>query len=64
MPELPDISAYIGALKSRIVGRPLERVRLASAFLLRTAEPPIADTEGRVVRELRRVGKRIVSEKP
>jgi len=59
MPELPDISAYIGALKTRIVGRPLERVRLASAFLLRTAEPPIADTEGRVVRELRRVGKRI-----
>lgn len=59
MPELPDISAYIGALESRIVGRPLERVRLASAFLLRTAQPPIAEVEGRVVRELRRVGKRI-----
>jgi formamidopyrimidine-DNA glycosylase len=59
MPELPDISAYIGALETRIVGRPLERVRLASAFLLRTADPPISQVEGRVVRDLRRVGKRI-----
>jgi formamidopyrimidine-DNA glycosylase len=59
MPELPDIAAYIGALEPRIVGQRLERVRLASAFLLRTVEPPIGDVEGRVVRELRRVGKRI-----
>jgi formamidopyrimidine-DNA glycosylase len=59
MPELPDISAYISALEPRIVGQPLERVRLASAFLLRTVEPPIADVEGRIVRELRRIGKRI-----
>jgi len=59
MPELPDIVAYIGALESRIVGQPLERVRLASAFLLRTVQPPIASVEGRVVRELRRIGKRI-----
>ncbi len=59
MPELPDIAAYISALESRIVGQPLERVRLASVFLLRTAEPPISDAEGRVVRELRRIGKRI-----
>jgi formamidopyrimidine-DNA glycosylase len=59
MPELPDIAAYIGALKSRIVGQPLERVRLASAFLLRTSQPPLASVEGRTVRELRRVGKRI-----
>ena len=60
MPELPDIAAYIGALESRIVGQPLERIRLASAFLLRTAQPPLASVEGRTVRELRRVGKRIV----
>jgi formamidopyrimidine-DNA glycosylase len=59
MPELPDIAAYISALEPRIVGQPLLRVRLANPFLLRTAEPPIASAEGRTVRELRRVGKRI-----
>ena len=59
MPELPDIVAYIGALESRIVGQPLQRVRIAGAFLLRTVQPPVANVEGRVVRELRRVGKRI-----
>jgi formamidopyrimidine-DNA glycosylase len=59
MPELPDIAAYIFALESRIVGQPVERVRLASPFLLRTAQPPITNVEGRVVRELRRIGKRI-----
>src|SRR5438094_2958582 len=60
MPELPDISAYITALESRIVGEPIEHVRLATPFLLRTVEPPIASVEGRGVRELRRIGKRIV----
>lgn len=60
MPELPDIAAYIGALESRIVGQPLEHVRLNSAFLLRTAQPPLVSVEGRTVRRLRRVGKRIV----
>jgi formamidopyrimidine-DNA glycosylase len=59
MPELPDIAAYISALKPRIVSQPLIRVRLASPFLLRTAQPPIKSVEGRVGRELRRVGKRI-----
>jgi formamidopyrimidine-DNA glycosylase len=59
MPELPDIVAYISALEPRIVGQPLERVRLTSAFLLRTVRPPLASVEGRVVRELRRIGKRI-----
>jgi formamidopyrimidine-DNA glycosylase len=59
MPELPDITAYISALESRVVGQPLEHIRLASAFLLRTAQPPITDVEGHVVRELRRIGKRI-----
>jgi formamidopyrimidine-DNA glycosylase len=59
MPELPDVAAYISALEPRIVGQPLVRVRLANPFLLRTAEPPIASAEGRTVRELRRVGKRI-----
>ena len=59
MPELPDISAYISALEARILAQPIERVRLASVFLLRTAEPPVTDMEGRTVRELRRIGKRI-----
>ncbi len=59
MPELPDIAAYISALEPRIIGQPLEHVRIASAFLLRTARPPVASVEGRVVRELRRIGKRI-----
>ena len=59
MPELPDISAYISALEPRIVGQPLQQARIASAFLLRTAQPPIGGAEGQVVRELRRVGKRI-----
>jgi formamidopyrimidine-DNA glycosylase len=59
MPELPDIAAYITALESRILGQPLQRVRLASPFLLRTAQPPLASVEGRRVEELRRIGKRI-----
>ena len=59
MPELPDVAAYISALEPRIVGQTLERVRLSSASLLRTVDPPLASVEGRVVRELRRIGKRI-----
>jgi len=59
MPELPDIAAYLTALESRILGQPLDEVRLASAFLLRTAQPPLSGTHGRVTRELRRIGKRI-----
>ncbi len=59
MPELPDIAAYISALESRILGQPLKRVRLQSAFLLRSVQPPLADVEGQLVREIRRIGKRI-----
>jgi formamidopyrimidine-DNA glycosylase len=59
MPELPDIAAYLMALDARIIGQPIQQVRLASPFLLRTAQPPLASVEGRVVRELRRIGKRI-----
>ena len=59
MPELPDIVVYIEALESRIAGQTLERVRIGSPFLLRTVQPTIADIEGRTVREIRRVGKRI-----
>jgi formamidopyrimidine-DNA glycosylase len=59
MPELPDISAYITALEPRILGQTLERVRLGSVFLLRTADPPLTSAEGRTVVALRRIGKRI-----
>jgi formamidopyrimidine-DNA glycosylase len=59
MPELPDIAAYITALEPRIVGQPMERVRLQSAFLLRTAQPPVKNVESCMVREVRRIGKRI-----
>ena len=59
MPELPDIAAYISALEARIVGQPLERVRLASVFLLRTVDPPLESVEGRLVVGIRRIGKRI-----
>ncbi len=59
MPELPDITAYITALEPRIQGARLDHVRLASVFLLRTVDPPIASVEGKTVRALRRVGKRI-----
>jgi formamidopyrimidine-DNA glycosylase len=59
MPELPDIAAYLHALTPRIVGKPLEHVRIASPFLLRTVKPAITDVEGHKVREFRRIGKRI-----
>jgi formamidopyrimidine-DNA glycosylase len=59
MPELPDISAYLSALQERIVGQPLQQVRLNSPFLLRTAAPPISGAVGRQVMELRRIGKRV-----
>jgi formamidopyrimidine-DNA glycosylase len=59
VPELPDITAYLTALDPRIVGKRLEHVRLASPFLLRTAQPPVSSVEGRVVQGLRRIGKRI-----
>lgn len=59
MPELPDVAAYIAALEPRIIGEKLERARVASISLLRTSNPPLSSVEGRVVRELRRIGKRI-----
>jgi len=59
MPELPDIAAYITALEPRVVGEPIEHVRVASPFLLRTVDPPLSAVEGKRIRELQRVGKRI-----
>jgi formamidopyrimidine-DNA glycosylase len=59
MPELPDIEAYLTALQPRVLGQRLERIRLASPFLLRTVQPSPVDVEGHVVTDLKRVGKRI-----
>src|SRR5919109_2450934 len=59
MPELPDVTVYIEALDQRIVGQPLEAVRIASPSLLKTARPPIRSAEGRKVVRLRRIGKLI-----
>jgi formamidopyrimidine-DNA glycosylase len=59
VPELPDIVVYIEALEKRIIGQTLEHVRLASPFLLRTVDPPLPSAEGKTVRKLRRIGKRI-----
>ena len=60
MPELPDVVVYVEALERRVIGQPLLHVRLANPFLLRTAVPPIASAEGKRVRGVRRLGKRIV----
>jgi formamidopyrimidine-DNA glycosylase len=59
VPELPDIVIYIEALEQRILGQVLEKVRVVSPFLLRTVDPPLSSVEGKSVRELRRIGKRI-----
>jgi len=59
MPELPDITVYLEALESRVIGHTLARIQLNSPFLLRTATPPINSIEGKEVVELRRLGKRI-----
>ncbi len=59
MPELPDVTVYIEALESRILGRKLEKAQIAGPFLLRTIEPPAAACEGHAVTSLRRLGKRV-----
>ena len=62
MPELPDVVVYIEHLTTRVVGQPLERVRLATPFLVRSVDPPLREAEGRRVIGVRRLGKRIVLE--
>jgi formamidopyrimidine-DNA glycosylase len=60
MPELPDVTVYCEALERRIAGQRLDRVKLASPFVLRSYEPPLDATFGRKVAGIRRIGKRIV----
>ncbi len=59
MPELPDITLYLEALEKHVLHQPLERVRIAHPFLLRTAEPPVSAADNKKVLALRRLGKRI-----
>lgn len=60
MPELPDISIYIERLEDLVGAQPLEEIRFASPFFLRTAQPPICSIHGAVVQGFERIGKRIV----
>jgi formamidopyrimidine-DNA glycosylase len=60
MPEFPDLELYRSALESRVVGQPLQKVRLGSPFVLRSVEPPLSTTFGKKVLGTRRIGKRIV----
>jgi len=60
VPELPDLTVYVECLAARCEGRPLERVRITGPSLLRSVVPPISQAEGRVVEDVRRLGKRIV----
>src|SRR5688572_30100555 len=62
MPELPDVELYLSALRTHIVGHKLERIRLATPFLLRSVDPPLETAVGRTVTGVRRIGKRIVWE--
>jgi len=60
VPELPDVTIYLEALESRVLSRRLDKVRLASPFVLRTVEPAVSELAGKHVTSLRRLGKRIV----
>ena len=62
MPELPDILLYLHALRPRVVGRQVQRIRLVSPFLLRSVEPPLSAIDGRTIVNLHRLGKRVVFE--
>src|SRR5712692_4362801 len=62
MPELPDVTVYIEALEERVLHQPIQKIRIASPFVVRSFEPPIGEAEGKKVLRLRRLGKRIVFE--
>ncbi len=62
MPELPDVDVYVIHLQRRIAQATLERIRLASPFVLRSVEPPLREAEGKAVARVSRMGKRIVIE--
>src|SRR5574338_1520403 len=62
MPELPDVTVYLEALAPRVLNQPLERLRIGNPFVVRSIDPPPDEVEGRRVRGLRRIGKRLVFE--
>jgi formamidopyrimidine-DNA glycosylase len=59
MPELPDVTVYVERIAAKTVGRRLEQVRISNPFVVRSVDPPIGEIEGKSVREVRRIGKRI-----
>lgn len=59
MPELPDVTVYVELIAAKTVGRKIERARVTNPFVVRSVDPPIRDVEGKTVREIRRIGKRI-----
>ena len=59
MPELPDVTVYVETIASHVLGRKLEKLRITNAFVVRSVDPPIYEIEGKTVRAVRRIGKRI-----
>ncbi len=59
MPELPDVVVYVESIEAKVKGKIIERVRIASPFVVRSVDPPVSGAEGKTVREVRRIGKRI-----
>jgi Formamidopyrimidine-DNA glycosylase len=59
MPELPDVTVYVETIASHVQGRKLEKIRIGSPFIVRSVDPPIYEAEGKIVRHVRRIGKRI-----
>ena len=64
MPELPDVALYVEHLTRRLAGRTLERVRVASPFLLRTVAPPLSSAEGKTIRRFRRLSRLLKDDWP
>jgi formamidopyrimidine-DNA glycosylase len=60
VPELPDVTVYVESIASRVAGQPIEGIRIASPFVVRTFDPPLSAASGKRVLEMRRLGKRIV----
>jgi len=59
MPELPDVTVYVECIVAKTLGRTIEKIRVTSPFVVRSVEPPIREAEGKAVRDVRRIGKRI-----
>src|SRR5512138_3339488 len=59
MPELPDVTVYVECTAAKVIGRTIERVRIASPFVVRSVDPPVREVEGKTVHDVRRIGKRI-----